>query len=160
MMTRLKRIAGLTAVIPLLLQFTVWDGSTANAVVINATNDSSYRLHAPSDTSNGAGFGSTDQLGFSGSTPGYIVEQGTRPGNFRLLSTPAGNGNQPLAPQQRGLSGSTPGYIMNQRAMQTEGIRPFGGTLGGERANDFDWGWLGLLGLIGLAGARRRASSD
>ncbi|MFC4101820.1 WGxxGxxG family protein [Paenibacillus xanthanilyticus] len=158
MRTRL-RMASFALVIPLLLQFTAWAGSPAYATVINATNatnGASYRL--PSDSSNGVGFGSTEQLGFSGSTPGYIVEQGTRSG-IRPFSTPAGNGNRPLAPEQRGLSGSTPGYIMNQRALQPDGIRPLGTTtLGGDQANDFDWGWLGLLGLLGLAGARRRTS--
>lgn len=141
--------------IPLSLQFMMTDAAAATVA------NTAVRFQPLSESSNGAGFGSTEQLGFSGSTPGYIVEHGSRPGLIRPLSTPVGNISRPLAPEQRGLSGSTPGYIMNQRAMQTDGYRTLG-TVGGNASgrDDFDWGWLGLLGLLGLAGSRRRSAPE
>ncbi|MFB9328507.1 WGxxGxxG-CTERM domain-containing protein [Paenibacillus aurantiacus] len=157
-MTPLMRTTILMLAIPLLSQLTALTGAAAYSA---SGPEVTRRLQAPIESSNGAGFGSTEQLGLSGSTPGYIVEQDTHPGQIRPLSTPVGNGGRVLVPHQRGLSGSTPGYIMNQRALQNDSVRPLS-AIPGERTSrgNFDWDWLGLLGLLGLAGSRKRASTD
>ena len=43
---------------------------------------------------------------------------------------------------------------------QTEAADPRRDTTAADRQDDFDWGWLGLIGLAGLFGLRRRETVD
>ncbi|WP_343060552.1 WGxxGxxG family protein [Paenibacillus phyllosphaerae] len=84
----------------------------------------------PPASTNGAGFGSTDQLGASGSTPGFVIN---RSGASQGVST------------RTSANSGYSAYSVQPLAANTD-------------SDGLDWGWLGLLGLLGLAGLRSRSA--